>query len=348
MRKNRIRQFQSNPRGFSLLELTVAMGLSLILLGTVLSLFDQLYYLSDSAMAIADTNQTIRASINLVTRDVKAAGSGIPTGGIPLPSGTGIPNVKRPGPGSLTFPASTPPNLSAVTPGMGVCNGASTINQRCDEITTVMVDALSQLNQYPVVGMTSTQITIDSRTNIGAAPSQVNVGDLIMLSNTAGAALGYVTAVTPGTGIIKFASGDPMQLNQPTATAGNIAALGVTCSGSPVTCTPATYAYRIVMTTYYLDNSTATQPKLMKLLGYGTVPIPVTLNVTGMTFTYDLSDGVSVNQPNPTQPNQIRKASLAVTARSSNPLRKSRAYFSNTISTSMMLRNLAYSNKYAT
>ncbi len=59
-----------------------------------------------------------------------------------------------------------------------------------------------------------------------------------------------------------------------------------------------------------------------------------------------LSDGVTVNQPTVNGRNQIRKINVAVTARSTRPLRKSNAYFSNTISTAIMLRNLAYANKY--
>ncbi len=343
---------RSTEGGFTLLELTVAMGLSLLLLGMVLSLFDQLYYLSDSAAAIADTNQTVRASIKQVVGSLKIAGAGIPTGGIPFPSGTSIPSVVRPGPGSQTFPPSPgtgppPPVLAVITPGNGICNGASTISGACDEITLILVDQNSSLNQYPLTAISSSpaQITVDSRTSIGPGPSSVIVGDLIMLSNNNGAAIAYATNANTTTNVIQFGASDPMLLNQPSATAGTIANLATPCSPSP--CTPAyppTYAYEIQMITYYLDN-TGAQPNLMKQVNLR-APSIVASNVTALQFTYDLSDGATVNQASVTQRNQIRKVNVSITGRSSRPLRKTNGYFSNTISTSIMLRNLAYGNKY--
>ncbi len=337
--------------GFSFIELTIAMGLSLLVLGLALQLFDQLYYLSDSAMAIADANQTVRASIKQIGGAVKSAGSGIPTGGIPLPGGTGIPSVNRPGPGAQTFPLSPgagppPPVLSAVTPGNGICNGASTlgINGPCDEVTVTMVDLNSQLNQAQITSVSATQITFAAATNLSTTPTQVNVGDLLMLSNNNGAALGYVTKVNTTTNVVEFAAGDPMQLNQPTATSGNIAKLA-----NPDGTYPPTSAYEVRMVTYYLDNTVPGQPRLMRQVGYNNqpqAPLVVASYVTGLQFTYDLSDGTTVNNSNPTFRNQIRKVNVAVTARSSRPLRKTNAFFSNTMATSIMVRNLAYSNKY--
>jgi hypothetical protein len=73
---------------------------------------------------------------------------------------------------------------------------------------------------------------------------------------------------------------------------------------------------------------------------------PVALIITGLQFTYDLADGVTVNQRDTTTPNQIRKVNLMVTARSEFKGRKSGQYYTNTIFTSVTIRNLAYRDKY--
>jgi len=72
----------------------------------------------------------------------------------------------------------------------------------------------------------------------------------------------------------------------------------------------------------------------------------VALYITALQFSYDLSDGVTVNQRDTTTPNEIRKVNLLVSARSENRSRKSRQYFTNSIFTSVTIRNLAYRDKY--
>src|ERR1039457_3393811 len=84
--------------GFTLVELIVAMSLTLILLAIAFNLLDQIYDVSDGAITVADMNQNLRVSLNLISRDLIVAGSEIPLGGINLPGGGTSTLIKRPVP----------------------------------------------------------------------------------------------------------------------------------------------------------------------------------------------------------------------------------------------------------
>jgi prepilin-type N-terminal cleavage/methylation domain-containing protein len=55
-----------HPRGFTLVELLVAMALSLTLLGMAFNLFNQLNDTADVAGTMADVNSNLLAGVNLV------------------------------------------------------------------------------------------------------------------------------------------------------------------------------------------------------------------------------------------------------------------------------------------
>src|SRR6266568_5235188 len=76
-------------RGFTLLELTVAISLGLIVMGAMAGLFKAGM---DSAMLLtqrAETQQNMRAAVDLMVKDIGMAGAGLPSGGIQLPTGPG-------------------------------------------------------------------------------------------------------------------------------------------------------------------------------------------------------------------------------------------------------------------
>jgi prepilin-type N-terminal cleavage/methylation domain-containing protein len=341
---------QREARGYTLIELMVAMALTLVVLGVAFVLFDHLYSVSEVTGAMADVNQNLRASINLVARDLTSAGAGVPIGGIPLPGGSGSSAVLRPGPGTNYFPTGTGV-LSAITPGYGL---SGNINGRIsDEVTMVRVDPQQRLEEYPLTSIitvttpvASTHIQVDSGTNIASGPSAVSVGDLIMLSNANGMALGVVTAVDTTNNWVFFDGGDALGLNQPGAASGNIQSLKNPGTGTY----PPTYAYKMLMITYYLDASVANNPRLMSQFGVGT-PSVVANGITGLQFSYDTSDGVTMtpNQrdiPTGHSANEIRKVNLLVSGQSAARGRKTRQFFSNTFTTGVTIRNLAYRDKY--
>src|SRR6266568_5733090 len=76
-------------RGFTLLELSVAIALGLIVVAAMVGLFKAGM---DSAMLLTqrtETQQNMRAAIDLMVKDISMAGAGLPSGGIQLPAGSG-------------------------------------------------------------------------------------------------------------------------------------------------------------------------------------------------------------------------------------------------------------------
>src|SRR5439155_1043598 len=80
---------QKSERGFTLMELMVAIAVGLIVMGAMTSLFKTGI---GSAMLVtqrAATQQNMRAAIDLMVKDISMAGAGLPSGGIQLPAGSG-------------------------------------------------------------------------------------------------------------------------------------------------------------------------------------------------------------------------------------------------------------------
>lgn len=330
--------------GFTLLEILVAASLALLMLGLGMMLFSSLLNISDEATATAEMNQNLRAAANLISQDLMMAAAGIPIGGLPLPSGANAQPVNRPGPCCNTFPAALGV-IPAISPGYGLGPSQASANvdtsylagaiTNSDEITILEVDPLSQINQYPLAAESPTSITFNAGTNLGSGVSQLRTGDLLMLQNANGSALAMVTNINGD--VVSLNAGDPLQINQPNAAAGNFAAI---LSGSPPTT-----AYRLLMISYYLDFSNPNEPVLMRQQD-DQAAMKVAANITGLQFTYDLSDGKTIDQRTVVQPNQIRKVNFVISARSTHRSLKTGHYYTNSIATAVMIRNLEYRNRY--
>jgi prepilin-type N-terminal cleavage/methylation domain-containing protein len=74
-------------RGFSLLELLVASAIGLVVMAAMTSLFKTGMDATFTVSQRAETQQNMRAAIEMMTKDIGLAGSGIPSGGLQLASG---------------------------------------------------------------------------------------------------------------------------------------------------------------------------------------------------------------------------------------------------------------------
>jgi len=317
------------------------MTLSLIVLGLAFDVFNQLNDASDLAGCVADVNENLRASVNLITRDLSSAGAEIPLGGIPLPGGNIATLINRPGPGASTFPNTG--YMPVITPGTGL--GPTLGGYTTDEVTIISINPVSLLDQYPLTAISYDQthatITVNNGTNLATGVSQVLPGQLIMLENSTTCILA-VTAVDTTNNIITFTTGaaaDVLGLNQfpPNATTGTIAQL------PPVAAS--TTAYHVNMISYYVNASNP--PRLMRQVGTSAAqPIGVGINL--LQFSYSLSPPATPTDPTNVvgNPNQIRKVNLWVNAQADHPSRRTRQYYSDSIKTSVVVQNLAFFNKY--
>lgn len=349
--------------GLTLIELMVAMAIGLVLMAGIVQFLRQGLDISHLVMQRGEMQQSARAAINIMARDLSIAGTGIPPGGIQLPTGV----VNRPRFGCDGAACYTLPNnqyltdrLYAINPwdGLGqAINGVAT-----DMVTLAYADDRINLNAFPLANIngTGTQITVNPATNpaINDAALGIVGGDVLMLTNTNGSAAGLVTANPANNTIIDMQNlPDPLLFNQPGAPAGSITIMAHPPAAPAFAQTTAT---RIMIITYYImippgpDAVVGTAddlpPRLMRQVN-AQPPAPIADAIRDLQIAYDIYDDnlavATANQPNAGGfPNQIRKSTVTITFRS--PVRGPfRGNFEETsLSTSVSARNLSFRDRY--
>jgi type II secretory pathway pseudopilin PulG len=363
--------------GFSLIEFMVATVVTLAIIGGAFLAFKDALHTNQRVTLTSDMTENLRAGLNLIQQDLIQAGTGIPTGGIPIPNtpnaagncNVGLP-TNRPGPGAaLTFPACNFV-LSAVEPGAAlgppvtspdVKAGANT-----DIITVLYADNSLALAQSPITraaspGVPACNGTItaagDSVTfdpaciNLALAGIRVQPGDLILFSNANGNAIQTVTGAAGQ--VLKFVAGDPFNLNGRPDPQGTFVQLQNTdpITGAPNGTYPPTSATRIWMISYYLDNvSDPSHVRLIRQINFQPGQ-PVGETLENLQFTYNFVDGVINPSNQPAVPaglseNQIRSINVNLAARSTTKNNQTFSYLRSSLSTQVSLRSMAYVNRY--
>ncbi|HZQ21388.1 MAG TPA: prepilin-type N-terminal cleavage/methylation domain-containing protein [Terriglobales bacterium] len=364
---------EQRGRGFTLLELMISMALGLVILAAATQMFTKAMSATWTVTQRAGMQQDGRAAIGLIAKDISLAGAGMPTGGVQLPTGTGLSPIYGCdqtkcyiGGVNGTGVAYPQQHLYGVVPGYQMGRPMTNGGAATDTITVVYTDITYSLNLYTVTNISASgnSITVtppNPQPNPPVPPITdqvhgVKVGDLILITNTAGNAIGEVTGIV-GTTVINFADRDPLNINQSLASAGNIKAIAGACN--PV-CNGTT-ATRIQVVTYYLDlppgpdgiRYTADDwaPRLMRQVN-GQTPVPVAENINNLQFTYDIFDvGTAIaNLPDAGYSqgkslNEIRKVNvLSLTARSA--MHGSGGYQGLDLATSISVRDMSFKDRY--
>lgn len=368
--------------GFTLLEFLVAALVSLIILGAAVMIYRDSARANSSVTQTSDMSDNIRAGMNLIVQDLIQVGTGIPTGGIPIPNttnaagcNTSIPVKRPPASLKLTFQGPNSANagcnvvLPAIEPGAAlgpaVNSPDGTTAPASDIVTVLYADNSLALAQKAINGAACPNSTIAANgssvkfdpacVNIGAAGIPVNPGDLIMFSNVNGNCIQTVTGVDDQT--LNFTGGDAFGLNGRTTTeaAGTILQLQNVAGGKPNGVYPPTSATRVWMITYYLDKTTDTQhPRLMREVNFNT-PQPVAESIEYVQFLYNFADGTAIppvlqaSVPATNSENQIRSVHVYLNARSpmvSANTMSTMKYSRTSLDTHITLRSMAYSNTY--
>ncbi len=370
-----MRSTELKARGFSLVEMLIAIAVGLIVLAATTQLFKNGMDATVLVSQSSEMQQNVRSTLNLIAKDVSMAGSGLPSGGLSLPYGAGA---------TLSFFAVDPTKAwlandtypSGVVAGAPVTNfmygvipgagngmelgGPATIaatGAGSDAITVIYADYAFPLNQYtatfPAANPNGDVVTFAPPAVPPAgfpaiqSPTGIQVGDLILLNNPKGYSVGEVTGIAPN-GVntdITFADGDPLNINQSGAAKGNIKY--IIPGGNPT-------ATRIWAVTYFVEvpaAATGQPPRLMRQVN-GQPPQPVADNIIGLQVRYDVCDGT--NGPNcsnipsaltaPFSPSQIHKVNIQIMAQTLVSYgNKSR---STVLSTSVSTRSLSFKDRY--
>lgn len=356
---------RTNTSGFTLIEVLVATLLALIVLGMAVSVFSSASDAGRRSTSRSDVQQSARGSLAIINRDLSQASIGIPQAGIALPTGAGstaavfacsTAQCYLPA-GNDTYPNNT---LSPVTPGENKGPNGT------DVVTIAYLDATWPVNNQPLVTMAPNGSTItvntgtfDTSGNAAAPPTGLayndpvfgtRVGDVLMISNQNGSAVATVTKVDAN-GVIELNAGDPLNLNQPNAAAGNLAAL--------YNAKIATSAARINVVTYFIQTlpgpdgilGTADDvPVLMRQLNAQNA-IPVAEYVLNMQFTYDIYDAgtttytASLLGSAVANASEIRKVTVLLTFRSEFAEPQGN-FHTLTISSAVSPRDLSFKDRY--
>jgi prepilin-type N-terminal cleavage/methylation domain-containing protein len=328
----------NSQRGFTLLELMIASIIGVLVMAAMTSLFRQAMNALFTVTQRAETQENMRAAIELMTKDISLAGAGLPSGGLQLANTTGSSKVAcnqsdvcyvlgdiypESGTGVANY-------MYGILPGFanGVQNGSVIPNAPAatnDSITSIYCDynfPLTNFN-FAFTGATQANTTLVNAAvtpNNILAPNGLKVGDLLLFTvsspgNGAGnqgnalgqtaAAVGEITGLPApssgpqGTIAITFSSGDVLNFNQTGANSlASVAAADV--AGSTLT------ACRLFAVTYFLEIPTAggtvQVPRLMRQVN-GLTAVPVADNIINLQFSYDVintqTGTINANVSNP-------------------------------------------------
>jgi prepilin-type N-terminal cleavage/methylation domain-containing protein len=363
---------RKKTRGFTLVELLVAIVTGSLVVGAAVQLFKSVSDTNRLGVNRVDIQQNARGALAVLSRDLSQASIGIPQSGVALPSGAGNSGPSRFGCSTVQCYFAAPNNLYAndVLPPVAPHEAIGGFGS--DAITIAYLDATWPVNNLALTALNVSGATITVKTgtfdgagNAVAPPAGrtyndpilgTKIGDILMITNVNGTAVGTVTGINPG-GVIVLAASDPLNLNQPSASAGNIALL----KNSGTNVFPVTSAARLNVVTYFIQNgpdglpNTADDvPTLMRQVN-AQPAIPIAENVTNLQLTYDIYDPSAVAPATPykagligsavTNTSLIRKINVLLTLRSQFAAANGQ-FPTLTVSTSLAPRDLSFSNRY--
>ena len=372
-------------RGFSLLEMMIAMSLGMIVLGAAVQLYSKAMGATWIVSQRAEMQQDFRSAANILTKDINMAGSGLGNNvQIALPSGAGtqvpvygcdqIPRCYING-GAVAYPTQlvggiNVPYLYGLIPGWRFGPTIRAAAGPTDVITVANADTNFLLSCYnlSVTSNTVVRFTLNNPLPVTCivpppllAPQAIDdpvigltPGDLVLFNLTIGAGPGATTStvmceVTNVRRVNATVFDVTFAAGDPlrmNQPAAAAGSLGTIPVGSTGT------ANRINVISYYLDN-TIVPPRLMRQIS-GHSPIPVAENVSFMQFTYDLynfntgsflTEQADGGAANGLTPNQITKINIKHMSFAST-LHGAPGYQGLDLQTSVSARDLTFKNDY--
>lgn len=371
-----------SQRGFSLLELLVASSIGLTVVLVMTSLFKTGMDATMRVTQRAETQQNLRAAVELMTKDISLAGAGLPSGGLQLTTGGGSSLYACNQAGTCYITGDTYPNNGAGTPNYmfplipgfatGVQNGAvipAAPGQVNSSITSIYCDYNFPLSNFTFTFPSGTSANVAvingaiTPNNI-LAPGGLQVGDLLMFlvatpgngTTSSGTSLVQNAAVVaeitgiPNNTTVTFATGDALNMNQ-TGGANNLAAV----AGAAAAAGSQTSVCRLQAVSYFLQvppaGGTVQTPRLMRQVN-GLNAVPVADGIINLQFTYDIIDtntgAVVANQQNPIgagqSPNLIQKVNVWIMG--SSPTTSGNKSQNMYLATSVSTRDMTFCNSY--
>lgn len=327
-------------RGFSVLELVIAMAVFTIVMGSIYGLLEIGRRGRVNTMQRNEVLQNVRIALNTMGRDSINAGVGYPNEGAALPDDT----FSDPRIGIRT--AADGDNLPDLLTPVFVGNNLNTIfGVATDQITFVFQDdsfnAGRSISINRVVNSgEQLRIALPCDNTPCNAPSQI--GDIYVVTGINGSAIGLVTE-TPEADKINFANDDPLGINRPggsspirqaTFTAG----CGVDCDANASVTKISWVTYRII------DDGQGVGTLVRRVFGgaAGVTDQPLAFGVENLQIVYLLADGRVLDAPTPTEMQTIRQVRVSVDVRSPDIDPRTNRPFRSTLTSTFSTRNLGF------
>ena len=300
-------------RGFSLIEVIIAMAITLVIIGAALGVFKSLTDAQTAATQVSEISQDIQTSLNLIRRDLQKVGS-IPEFGIPLPADSGW-GANRWCDTAVSNCSSQPSEIlllasySNLNRGFGIPGGfvfdpvtPGSVNNG-DAMSILFEDDFARNIEVIVQDATSFRPQVSG----DAKFSTIRRGDFIFLQNNAGESiLQRVSTVEPG--VIKLETSDPTGINSSLAVFNK-------GGGFPINDINASILRRV---TYYLDTDDDNVTWLMRQVNVRRA-VRLVPGIQNFNITYEIGAGGSLAvrtldefSLNPLQVMNIRKVTVDI------------------------------------
>lgn len=377
-----MRTFKSQ-RGFSLLELLVASSIGLTVVLVMSNLFKVGMDTSLKVTQRAETQQNLRAAVQMMTKDISLAGAGLPSGGLQLGT-AGLSKFACNQGGTCYITGGTyPPNgastnyMYAIEPGFGVgVQSAAVITAAPAATNSSITVAYCDYNfplepgnftfTFPTSTSASVAVVNPAVTpNNILAPGGLQVGDLILFlvatpgngKTASGTSLVQNAAVVaeitglPSSTAVSFSTGDALNFNFSSGS-NNLASIAAAAGGAGSQVS----ACRLQVVSYFLQVPTAggtvQTPRLMRQVN-GLNAVPVADNIINLQFTYDVINSITgtvvANVQNPIgagdSPSLIQKVNLWIMGQSlTNDGNRAQSMY---LATAVSTRNMSFCNSYS-
>lgn len=287
----RLKHTGSTPRGFTLVELMVALVLGLVVIGGVVSVFLSNQQSYRTNQALADVQDSSRIAFELMARDIRDAGM----------TGCGntdrVANVLNTGPNGTNTDWWANWGNAVIGYDNGVADPAVTtgtgIKQRVagtDSIQLIGADG----NGLSIVKHTATAATFF----INAATTSIQPGDVIIVCDPDHATITQVTNYNPNNVSLVHNTGSTQPGN---CSKGLGFPTQCTTNGNSYTFTPNSQIAKLSATDWYIGNNPVGGRSLYRLdlVNKAGTPTPtpqeMVRDVTDMRITYHQSNGANAN-----------------------------------------------------
>lgn len=344
----RLRVELNKQSGFSLIELMIALAVTLVVLASVFSMMGSAVKSSQTTYELADAQQGLRIAQAYINRDLLNAGDGLRvTNNIRLPVGfvqTWLTtNLVNPSGGYVNLTVLNSDNNVPGTTVVAGTNPAVNVLDGTDRITILERDP-----GFLPVGLPPNSIT-SSGSNVSITPPDVtrfNIGEIYFITSSVGSTFGTITDITGVGGNspnLIFANSDTYGLNAP----GNGGPINVVSGGG----TLPTSLMRMQIIHYFINANKLLIKRVFGVGGgAGFTDSVIAEHVTALQFRYVLNmrdAGGRLQQPvaqitTAPQQSAIEQVEALVTVTTAHPILKN-AVQPITQTTRTSIRNIQFS-----